>query len=564
MTSNSESEKQSSIKKANSRQITQSLINSPKKKHRVKRAYKTWLFLLGHAICCFALSLTMILKLDEYNAIGKSDPHRLNGKFRLRVNDVTTLVSAGLVIIKYIVTCWSIIAVWRCVYILTQNTKSGLSPQQLSFMAKYKLPSWLGPSFSESKGVKNWTIAAILLLLLPQSFTASLLFDAIDWTPSSVPIGTTVPVNSTNPDAAFDLEWYQYTESKTYYQVRKSNFKTVVGISSLAWSDFSTTSANGTSLTKNGCRHVVNDDGLSINSTLSHFIVPCVQIHNISWEMSDDYISRTVSNGIFASSSLVDDNPQQYTTPGQAVLFDPDKGWNDSQAGFTPPDSTLFSGTLRLGLLIAHQYADPSCTSLLPNSFEDVNAIPYYKLDWAESTCYLVANVTLTAGVTTSTLSTYLSPRVIEDQTPIDKVVFEPNTWVQEFLWLLPDLMTMMAVMNSIQLPTWNNLDLYAENLIRRSYLAAWGALHARFELNGAISLATPHELRNQATVSYPRVFSWLGISFMMTAGGILLLLLSHGENEPQLSNEVVGANTHEAKNDVKILVKDVTHMLFS
>lgn len=564
MTSGSDFEKNSPVEQTNSGQNTQTLTNSSKNKNHVKRIYKAWLFLFGHAICCLALSLTIVLKINGYNAIEKSSPRYSNGKLRLRVSDVTTLVSAGLVIIKYTVTCWSAVAVWRCAYILTQSTESGLSPQQLSFMTKYKMPPWLGHPFTKPNGIKNWMIAAILLLLLPQSFTAPLLSGAIDWSPSSVPVGTTIPVNSTVPTASFDPDWYQYTESKNYSIVRKSTFRAAAGLASLAWSDPSTISANGTSLTGNGCRHVVNDDGLSVNSTLIHFIVPCIQIHNISWEMSDDYITRTVSNGIFAPSSLVDDNPQQYRTPGQAVLFDPNQGWNDSQAGFTPPNPTLFSGTLRLGLLIADQYTDPDCTGLRPNSFGDVNAIPYYKLSWAEGVCYLVANVTLTAGVTTSALSSYLSSRIIEDQTPIEKVVFEPNSWVQESLWLLPDLMTMVAVTNSTQLPTWDNVDLYAENLIRRSYLAAWGSLHAAFELNGVVSMATPREARNQATVSYQRVFAWLGISFMMTFGGILLLLLSFGEEEPELTNEVVAAKNKEGKKDVKILVKDVTNMLFS
>ena len=82
--------------------------------------------------------------------------------------------------------------------------------------------------------------------------------------------------------------------------------------------------------------------------------------------------------------------------------------------------------------------------------------------------------------------------------------------------------MIMIAVMNSTQFSTWNNLDLYAENLIRRFYLASWGSLHAAFELNGAMGVATGHEVRNQATVSYQRVFAWRGISFMMTVGEIL------------------------------------------
>jgi len=99
--------------------------------------------------------------------------------------------------------------------------------------------------------------------------------------------------------------------------------------------------------------------------------------------------------------------------------------------------------------------------------------------------------------------------------------------------------MTTVSQANSTQLATWYNLDLYAENLIRQSYLGAWEAFYQSFDQSVEISYATPGESRIQATVSYPRVFSWLVISLLTSLGGIFLLGLTWGEKEPDVLDSV-------------------------
>jgi hypothetical protein len=158
--------------------------------------------------------------------------------------------------------------------------------------------------------------------------------------------------------------------------------------------------------------------------------------------------------------------------------------------------------------------------------FGDISNIPQYFFLFYYS-CYAFANVTITAGVTRSPVSTYLGPNVIEDQTPIDQVIFEPNIWAQEAFWLLPDLMSQLTLSNATQMPTWDNLDAYVENVIRQAYLGAWDSLHQTFDdpsvTNSTISTAIPAVSRIQASVSNVRVLSWLGISLLIAVGGILL-----------------------------------------
>jgi hypothetical protein len=248
--------------------------------------------------------------------------------------------------------------------------------------------------------------------------------------------------------------------------------------------------------------------------------------------------------------SIINDSLSHYTNPGHAVLFDPNLPWNNSQESSGLPPPTLFSGTKVLALNIANTY---NCTQIGINNFGDingdVNTFTQHIIPWALGTCYIFANVTFTAGVTTSPLSTYLSSRVVEDQSPIDEVIFEPNTWVQQSFWLLPDLMTVISLANSSQLPTWHNVDLYAENLIRQSYLAAWDSLHESFDNSGALFSATPAETRIQAKVSYPRVFAWLAVSLLTTFGGILLLLLTFEKEELDSPSSVTAVQLRETLN---------------
>jgi hypothetical protein len=298
-------------------------------------------------------------------------------------------------------------------------------------------------------------------------------------------------------------------------------------------------------------------------------MLPCIQFHDIAWATSADQIPDSYTNTAFQTTMrILNDSVSHYNSPGHAVLFDPNIPWNASiptvqQTGL--PVANSFTGTMALALVLASTY---QCnTSMGVNNFGNVmntTAYPQYIYSWALGTCYIFANVTFTAGVTNSPVSKYLSPVVIEDQTPIDEVVFQPSTWVQESFWLLPDLMTTISLANSTQLPTWYNLDLYAQSLIRQSYLGAWEAFHQTFDqVGGEISYATPGEPRIQATVSYSRVFSWLTISLLTSVAGILLLGLTWGEKEPDMSDSVGAGVMKEENEDAKQILHHLASLDF-
>jgi hypothetical protein len=61
------------------------------------------------------------------------------------------------------------------------------------------------------------------------------------------------------------------------------------------------------------------------------------------------------------------------------------------------------------------------------------------------------------------------------------------------------------------------NLNNYTATLIRQSYFASWDMLHLAYEQNDTSMLTVfPAEDRLQASVSFPRLFAWLGITLLV------------------------------------------------
>ena len=517
------------MEKAVNSEITMQTTQENEQKFTQPRATKAVLTLLAHLVFCLALAFAIAFGVDGYKAIDADASRHYRGRYLLRVADVTTLISASLVVIKLTVTSWSVIAFWRCGSLLINHTETGLNPRRISFMMTWRLPPWFMWRFKYPKDKIGWATATVLLLVFPQAFIAPLLSGAINWKTSSAP-GSEVPVASANPNADFGL-WYWYLAQGTS---RKSALRQAAGAVTHAWADTTQVNNDGTDRSGNGCRHIVNDDGLAVNSTLHNAIIPCIKIHDIVWFKStpSDAITALIGPSDSDKLSLVDDTPYFYYTSGAAVVFDPLAPKWDSDKLVIPysrtaehPSPYLFSGTKTIGLLVARQdVTTPACSPIGPGAFGDTSHLDYV---WstgnsAQQNCYLVGNITFTAGVVKSEASKYISSTVIEGQgEPLD---FQPDIWVREALWQLPDLMTMIAVMNSTSLPTWNNIDNYVEMLVRYSYLGAWDSLHAAFDKNNIHLTATTVVPRLQATVSFSRVFSWLGISVLMTLSGILLM----------------------------------------
>ncbi|KAK6518125.1 hypothetical protein TWF506_005286 [Arthrobotrys conoides] len=563
------------------------------------RGIRAYLFLIGHSICCIALALVVALAVDGYQAVDSSVSRYAHGRLRLHVSDVTTFVSVGLVLVKLLVSSWSVVALWECACDLSQrrefdddiDTTNANSPdnktieeieaaqaaeitkasatglttteisngqassapgdsRRLSFMITWRLPPWLLFPFKMPKDGRSWLISVALLFMLPQPFLAPLLSGSIDWSTSSIPGDKPQMISSVSPSASFS-SWYWYNGGGYFHN---THIRRAAGNAVLAWANPAATARNGTSITGNGCRHVTNDDGLPVNSTVYNITVPCIQIHSISWAVSPEDVSSTDASLITTDASKrlsqINEDLSLYYTEGASVVFDANDPYTYSSNTGSPPPATIFSGTKSVGVLLTRQkVTDPLCRGLNTTIFGPGNRYDRYynppDYNSADQNCYVVGKIRFTAGVTTSRRSTYISPRIVEDTTPIDEVVFEPDPWVQQAIWLLPDLMTMISNLNSSLLPTWDNLDGYTETLLRQAYLGAWDAFHDAFQEDGPELVAIPQEQRISANVSFARVFGWLGGCFLMPLAGILLLV-GGGSVSPEDVKETLSSILYE------------------
>ena len=79
-------------------------VNLSKMESRTTCALKFWSLVLVYTICCIALSLIMVLLINGFNAAESSTPRYVDNKLQLRVADITTHISAGLVVIRLLGT----------------------------------------------------------------------------------------------------------------------------------------------------------------------------------------------------------------------------------------------------------------------------------------------------------------------------------------------------------------------------------------------------------------------------------------------------------------------------
>jgi len=151
---------------------------------------------------------------------------------------------------------------------------------------------------------------------------------------------------------------------------------------------------------------------------------------------------------------------------------------------------------------------------------------------------YLTIN--FTAGIRFSSRGTYVKSNVIEtDGGDLDGRDITPGLWVRQALYMMSDVMSTVAVMNTSEVPTWENLFNYTEALVRYSYLGSWDILQRQFDPNSTELAVTLREPRLQASVNVVRVLAWffLNVGFTCTALSLPFLRKDGGEKDEKMED---------------------------
>ncbi|KAK0631536.1 hypothetical protein B0T14DRAFT_559324 [Immersiella caudata] len=492
--------------------------------------------LVVHAVLYLALSLAMLVAVDGYLAYDDGHTSSTARRPTFRSSDIITFVSAATMAVSWMAGIWSASVLVKSGYVVWVGSRDNVNKEIVADKIRrtmdHQLPLFLGTR-------RDFTLVQISTLLIIPAFIASpLLQGALDWRSSSEATGFTI-LKSRNPAAEF---WgWSYLDGNAR-DADEENW----GAASLAGITWDGLSESTDTSDKQTCRHVISHAQFLPGSKLFGGTFPCIIVHSISFP----------SAPVPPEAIHIVDNPRLITTskawrlfgevPGTLALFDPTNkslpippvlgsDIPDGDIVFTSeptyPSPFSYSGTMTGLVLIAmykpyppyqHEiFGIPPPPNSLPRgavmSFADGQGI-------RPDRHFVHMVVNFTAGVIHPKSATYLKRNVIEadDHDPDGKDIV-PASWVKEALYMMSDTMNCMVRMNTTAIPTWGNLENYARDMIRYSYMAAWTNLQRRFEPNSTDLAVEIQEPRLRAVVSRWRVIVWMLINVAFSSSWFLV-----------------------------------------
>ena len=509
-----------------------------------------------HLTFCIVLFLVVLLAVDGYKALdGPGTSRSSNGSFRFRSSDIITLLSAAMTVNGVTSAAWSGAVLWKCVTVVWHRNTIPKSQdlKEVKWILEYNVQRWTWNKLRRPAPLDR-LIALALLPIIPQLLSSPLLEGSVDWESSSE-FGAKVFVASKSSTANF-ARWRWYSAGA---KMSDAEVKVAAGFAGVAWEN-ATESAHQPRSKR--CRHVVNDDQFRVGSALHNVTIPCIIIHNISWPTA---VMPDAIQAIFNNSAMItatgEDPFANADNPGIAVLFDPtnttlkippqigqrNTSVNPSVAEPIYPSPFLFSGKMIAIVQLIKKYPyEPRLLDpfgyLKPNNNITTGFIVDLEAGQVEGdNCYTYLEVDFTAGVAMPETSTYITSKFVESG-PLDPVNSDiyAGPWVKEALYMMPDVMVTVAIMNNTSLDTWNNIANYTENLIRSSYLGAWDMLNSRFDPNNTNLTASLAEPRLQASVSKAKIAGWLVIQALFTLTFLPIMLIQwEDENVESITGPV-------------------------
>ena len=380
-----------------------------------RRQVKIWWIPIAQLLVTAAIAVCLVWLLDGYEALPDGGDSFWNmtkrEKFRLRISEVTTLVSASMVIVKLLVSSWTAVAVSGCVFILLEEP--GLKISALSRMMGFGLPM-VWPT-----GGRGWAVAIVLLLLSPQPLIAPLVTGAVGWSAFSGPsevvrnvtsisrtMNVTIPRGNTtlricklrNPprrpfgvrpptgpdprkrqlgagepqcddikklefDGVSDEQWIEFRDWTVFLDTAvntKLAPRQAAGLSAALWPP-----NEGGKLDRGvgsyACRTRVaaGQQPIPVNSTADSVDLPCILVRNITWtQYPEDIRNLTENTNQTTSEAQTQTRLSEYPVPGAAMIFN---GTSESIVdlapnGYSPdiavqyPNSSMVTGGF--GLLV--------------------------------------------------------------------------------------------------------------------------------------------------------------------------------------------------------------------
>ncbi|KAB5590720.1 hypothetical protein CTheo_5842 [Ceratobasidium theobromae] len=498
----------------------------PKPVRRARGTFTDWLKTLQPLVIHFLVTIlitTLILfyingnnfLLDESTrrplatlADGTQVP---TSQYILLQSDITTIVSAMIVVLNWAALGWATALYWRSSFLLMEKT--GLRRRDLEWITGSGV---IHPTGYFRYGFMSFMGFLLLITFFPQ-YSSPLLTGSISWAPSSMlaKLSRDIPMNlsvtglsSTDATNGFALPtWWQ-----------DALLIQAAGFSSLAWDQ---------EIKKRVFKRVLpGASHLSIGTIIANVTIPIFWVSNIDW-----FTNETEVGLLIEGSNFVNTVEYQFLMQGLSTFAFQAESTNTTD----DPSSLVLTKahTLVMNASTTKRRGDTGNCSALASRFPPDTSF-FGDSGW----CFAAARVTYNMGAgechncQISSLSTVQNTSAITLQPDLIKFLAAPA---------LGNVTNNLNMFNTSLPSLLNNANDYITEVLSRAYSGAWttvaettlgdvgeGAYHTTY---------SPALSSLQARVDLRRVYAWLALQLSVTAAGVIFLAVQSRSRYPLVGN---------------------------
>ncbi len=532
-------------------------------------AFWTYWPLLIHFVSVLSFGFTMIFVVNgaKFNIVSRiesvqeTDGSELPLPFSLLQSDMTTIISAVVVVIRFMSGAWVTLAIWRCAFIVLE--KSGATLGQLDTLLSLQIPVKL-----RSGGRIDWEcvlVALVLLLLLPSQAIAPLVTGSITWVPSVEYIPGIKPLDGISESR--QQGWWQNFRFSPDFR-----FETVLraaAVGGRAWVDSAQGNVSGVD-GWNARRMVTSAGNLQTDTELASITLPYFKIDQFRWVQQGESFNTALLNEVVDTTYLLVSNtfnPILRYMKGSIALV-PNTSWQSSNptANITEypfPAPTLVTQQEYLVLVQTDYNLTDPCPTVSP-SFGNLppGGVLFHWNSPNVGVCLLLGMATVTAGAGVYDSTRIIAPLIVAGDTQTVTPVPDPMT--ETAIWMMPEVLGNMINLN-ISLPaTYDNVDVYVPDVLNRAFNGAWSALNSLNDTYDPTYPATPVSLPHQvseASVHVDRVYAWMGVNLLITISGFVLWLAQRKCQRPAVNSGVMAALLMDTR-DILLDVDDLRDLV--